>query len=145
MASKNQLKISGIAVVSAGVLLILMFPIVIYERAHQEALAYGAEHTEMRDGRYLELTNRSSGQPFLYRQGSDGALSLLQNGEIMEMDSLHVLRADKGRAKYLSGGYMSDFTRIPPWVFVVSCAMLIGGIRLVLIGSRKIETPQALP
>ena len=145
MASKNQLKVSGVVVVSAGILLILMFPIVIYEWAHQEARAYGDAHTEIQGGRFLEMTNRSSGQPSIYRQGSDGSLSLLKNGEIMEMDSLHVLRADKGGAKYLSGGYMSDFTRIPPWVFVVSGAMLIGGIRLLLIGSRKIETPQAVP
>ena len=137
----TPLKKAGVALALVGAALFLLSPLYVHVMAHQKAVAYLAAHPEMEFMKVVLGTGGDKGHDYsLYEYGYRGTFTKMANHQIVEMSDHSVYEAGpiitSGNppkdAEALSGGYLSDFTRIPLLALITSLALVICGIALRL-------------
>jgi len=152
------MKYAGIVMVVVGVLAILLSPFYVIGVAHEESYAYGVSHPNL--GRRLlvlgdceqlrfELTEK--GDCSIYHADDPDSMLPLADHEIVQLgyegpvfeaisDSTPAKPSTGIRIRVLSGGYLSDFVRVPREALIVSFLLIFGGVALAGIGIRRMRS-----
>jgi hypothetical protein len=149
------MKYAGIVIAVVGVLAILLSPFYVVGTAHEESHVYGAAHPNrgslllvVGDCEKLRFELTEKGVCSIYHSDDLGNMAPLADHEIVELgyegpvfeaisDSTPAKPSTGVRMRVLSGGYLSDFVRVPREALIISFLLLFGGVALARIGIRR--------